>query len=300
MSIGRNVCLFPLPVLRIARKCVNVVNSSCTCGTTVVTARQLAYCVRLFVRFIKWPSTWRVTVPNPSYSVAAVKKTSREREIEEHGKICPSVKVSCTFAGYGCKWREERRSLDTHLNSSWRSHVDGVVEQYHGITKTLRDINVQLRAHIKQLEAVNKECHTVVHPNVSIHIGSIEWRLYHEDEFYSNPFYLDNPGYKARLAVEFHEDYVSVFNSFVSGQDDDEIKWPFQGEITVELVNGNGGSNFKKTIYYDKDTHWKYKTLRYHSSHWFGYAEFISVHDFQSYVKNDHVEFLVAKVKYLK
>ena len=140
----------------------------------------------------------------------------------------------------------------------------------------------------------------VVYPNITIHIGDVNRRLYDKDEFYSNSFYLDNPGYKAQLVVDFHEDYVSVFNRFVSGHDDHEIEWPFEGKITIELVNGNGGPNYWKTICYDENTDWRFKVLRYHSSRCYGKREFIAVRKFLSYVRNDRVKFVVTKAEYFK
>ena len=48
---------------------------------------------------------------------------------------------------------------------------------------------------------------------------------------------------------------MAIFTYIVQGPYDDHLKWPFRGEITVQIVNQAGDhSHAKKTITYDDKT----------------------------------------------
>ena len=49
--------------------------------------------------------------------------------------------------------------------------------------------------------------------------------------------------------------HVSVFTCLMRGPYDDHLKWPFRGEITVQIVNQAGDhSHVEKTIPYNNET----------------------------------------------
>ena len=62
-------------------------------------------------------------------------------------------------------------------------------------------------------------------------------------QWYSQPFYTHTRGY--RMCIRVHANgigkgagtHISVFLFLMRGIFDDELKWPFQGDITIELVN---------------------------------------------------------------
>ena len=63
-----------------------------------------------------------------------------------------------------------------------------------------------------------------------------------DDEWFSTPFYTGLEGYKMCLNVEANGyghgagTHVSVFLWLMKGEHDDKLKWPFQGDITVQLL----------------------------------------------------------------
>ena len=70
---------------------------------------------------------------------------------------------------------------------------------------------------------------------------------------YSPPFYTHTHGYKMCIKVYANgiDDgtgtHVSVFLHLMPGIFDDDLKWPFQGDITIQLINQlNPTSNFKQ------------------------------------------------------
>ena len=64
-----------------------------------------------------------------------------------------------------------------------------------------------------------------------------------DDTWFSPPFYTENGGYKLQLAVHANgvgigeDTHVSVFMHLLKGENDECLKWPFSGDITVQLLN---------------------------------------------------------------
>ena len=64
-----------------------------------------------------------------------------------------------------------------------------------------------------------------------------------QEEWHSPPFYLHPRGYKMCIRVDANGysngkgTHVSVFVFFMRGKNDDNLSWPFRGEVTVTLLN---------------------------------------------------------------
>ena len=62
-----------------------------------------------------------------------------------------------------------------------------------------------------------------------------------KDEWYSPLFYTGPEGYKMCIEVKANtwKGYMSVLVYLMGGDYDSMLKWPFKGEITIQLVNHN-------------------------------------------------------------
>ena len=64
-----------------------------------------------------------------------------------------------------------------------------------------------------------------------------------DDIWYSVPFYSGIDGYKLYLRVDadgydtYKGTHVSVYAGITKGENDERLQWPFNGEITIELLN---------------------------------------------------------------
>ena len=63
------------------------------------------------------------------------------------------------------------------------------------------------------------------------------------DQWYSQPFYTGPSGYKLQLSAYANGysygtgTHVGVTVSLLKGENDDSLKWPFNSEITIRLLN---------------------------------------------------------------
>ena len=82
-----------------------------------------------------------------------------------------------------------------------------------------------------------------------------------KEDVYLPPFYSHIHGYCMCLHVyprgctKASRAHVSVFTHLMEGPYDHYLKWPFRGEITIQIVNQAGDhSHYEKTIPYDDNT----------------------------------------------
>ena len=72
-------------------------------------------------------------------------------------------------------------------------------------------------------------------------LTEFEQKRMNNEQWYSPVFYTHEQGYQFRLRVDANGwcsgDAVAVVVSLVKGDHDDELEWPFQGVITVQILN---------------------------------------------------------------
>ena len=74
-------------------------------------------------------------------------------------------------------------------------------------------------------------------------MSNFEQHKMDDDQWFSPPFYSHIGGYKMCISVDANGSetgkgtHVSVFLHIMRGEFDDTLKWPFHGEVTVQLLN---------------------------------------------------------------
>ena len=133
-------------------------------------------------------------------------------------------------------------------------------------------------------------------------------------DWFSPPFYSHTGGYRMCLRVHANgQDRgegtdVSVLVHLMRGEHDDHLKWPFQGDITVQLLNQRREEeHMERTICFDDNAGSKYKsrvTGRFRAVNGWGYSKFIahSALGYNSaknteYLRNNCLKFRVTKIK---
>ena len=81
------------------------------------------------------------------------------------------------------------------------------------------------------------------------------------ENVYLPPFYTHSHGYKFCIYVYPQGDgdgkgtHVSIYTYLMKGQFDDHLKWPFRGDITIQIVNQDGDhDHVEQAIDYTDDT----------------------------------------------
>ena len=142
---------------------------------------------------------------------------------------------------------------------------------------------------------------------------------YHEkkeanEEWNSSPFYTHNRGYKFRLHVFLNGvgkgsgSHLSVYVRLMRGEYDNELEWPFEGDVRVELLNWREDKNHQShTISYsrynDPDGTHSSRLTDKETADGFGIHRFLSLTDLVSttnteYLRDDYLKLRVSAMVY--
>ena len=145
-------------------------------------------------------------------------------------------------------------------------------------------------------------------PPVTFTMTNFDVRKKDDIEWYSPPFYTHHRGYKMCLSVysngmpntEWHGTCVSVSIHLKRGEFDDDLKWPFRGDIEVSLIDQDEKRHYSNTIPFTDDVP-DYAAGRVtggnRAKSGRGFGEFISHNDLQpNYLKNNCLMFQITSV----
>ena len=229
----------------------------------IVTAKHLPICLQV-----------PVTCPN-NCKVVGLKRKQLQAHIDE----CPLQVISCPFTSTGCTVKLPRNKMEKHEATAVCEHLRLVVKQ----VKQLQ---------LKQ-EPSTPPAATVSPPflynqaPMEFIISDFSEKKEANEEWISSPFYTHNRGYKFRLKVYPNGNgigsgsHLSVFAQLMRGEYDNELEWPFEGDIRVELLNWRADKNHNSgTIDYnrydDPDCTYSSRVTDQKTAGGLGYSRFIS------------------------
>ena len=134
-----------------------------------------------------------------------------------------------------------------------------------------------------------------------------------ESEVFLPGFYTHHNGYKMSIRVDPNGNvagkgtHISIFTCLMKGLYDDHLKWPFRGNITIQIVNQAGDhDHIERTIPYNDNTPDDTAgrvTMGERSKGW-GYQQFLPHSDLEynaakktQYLKDNHFIVCVVKVE---
>ena len=201
------------------------------------------------------------------------------RFLQHHLKEkCPLEMIPCKFAFAGCKTKVQRQSMKEHLKYSKDDHLELMALECTNLKAEL--VNLELIvAKIASKPLFSQPPDFIV--------DDFERLKNNDEEWYSPSFYTHIGGYKMCLKITANgqaggkRTHVSLYVYMMKGEFDSHLKWPFKGEITVELVNQKEGGekcerkpvehtdecddNFQKVTEGDRGKGWGYPQFISHS-----------------------------------
>ena len=259
-------------------------------------------------------------------------------------ETCPLQVIKCEFSYAGCEVECQRQHMQTHLEKNMKVHLNkvsytlqrkaeqqqSIIEQLQSNIEQQQSIIEQQQSNIEQQQKqivalmsaltlitldVKKPLAPVFIPPPDIVMTDFEKHKKAGDNWYSPPFYSHIGGYKMCLNVDANgcgrgeATHISVYCFLLRGEYDDQLKWPFCGDITIQLLNQSNDEEHRKvTLTYDDtdDDECAGRVVAKERASGLGYPKFIAhtalnTED-KAYLKNDCLKFRIAKfvVKHLK
>ena len=270
-----------------------------------------------------WPvcEKYPLTCPNKCGMI----KFERQHLKGHLEQTCPLEAIQCDFSYAGCGAQLQRRLMSAHMKEGMEAHLSllslvvptlqTIVQQQGDLVKQMRDQIKQQADQIKQqgdqikqqgdqMENRIKQLEKPF-PPVDIIMDHFEQHKRSDDDWYSPPFYTHLGGYRMCLRVDANGvgdgkgTHVSVFVCLMRGEFDDLLKWPFHGEVTIQLKK-NDPPHYQKILPLNDDTPNKCvcKPTKEKNDVFSGYPQYISYADLYAggYLKDDKLVFCVSDI----
>ena len=241
----------------------------------------------------------------------AIERQHLPKHLEE---TCPLQVIKCEFSYAGCEVECPRQHMQTHLEENVKIHLNEVshslqckAEKQQGINEQLQKQVVALMSALQQVALdVQKPLAPVFVPPPDMVMTDFEKYRKTGDEWYSPPFYSHIGGYKMCLRVDANgcgdseATHVSVYVNLMRGEYDDQLKWPFRGGITIQLLNqSRDEGHWEKSVDFDDraDDEVAGRVVGQERAAGFGYDQFIAhtelITQWKEYLKNDCLKFRI-------
>ena len=171
-----------------------------------------------------------VECPNKC-SVEDLKRNQFEMHLEEQ---CPLQVIQCPFTSAGCTVQLPRREMEEHEHNAVYQHLRMMMsllnskQKQEPLTPSLTTNNSQYLFSLLPVEFTITDFLKMKESNT---------------EWVSPPFYTHPHGYKVCLVVypngiEYGKgSHVSVFVGLLKGEHDDQLGWPLELDVAIELLN---------------------------------------------------------------
>ena len=231
-------------------------------------------------------------------------KIIKRQELHDHiSKDCPLTVLDCEFSHVGCKAKLPRKDMEAHLEDNVVKHISLQAANYKAVVDRLQKENEELKQEVGRLTQDLQQVCTPICPPVFT-MDKFKQRKRDNEVWYSTPFYTHHKGYKMCVGIQANSyserkgTYTSVSIHLMKGEFDDELKWPFRGQITIRLLS-QVDMDYKEFTYSFIETQSDYNAI---SSRQMtkeigrGICDFISHTELQSqYLKHDCLKLSVQQ-----
>ena len=195
------------------------------------------------------------------FDYAGCKEKVQRQEMQSH--VESSVKAHLQMVARIAKLQEMRIEQQEKRIEKQDKQIDTLIDQVHQLSSTLQEKQTEhvqkeqqemhaqietLAAHVHQLVTTLQ----VFTPPPVFTMTNFKQHKKDEDRWFSPPFYSHIGGYKMCISVKANGSdigkgtHVAVYLHMMPGEYDDSLKWPFHGEVTVQLLNQRGNENHRE------------------------------------------------------
>ena len=174
---------------------------------------------------------------------AGCRKTVKRGDMKHHLATCEEELVACEYFQIGCDSVINRKDLKKHLQDEKDSHLEKAMNNISKVTMALsRSCSREpFELPFRHWLCSKPSCYPL--PPLIIRMDNFDIMKKQDTEWYSAPFYSHFGGYNMCLRVyangfgDGKGTHVSVYIHLIKSENDDILKWPFRGTITVTLLN---------------------------------------------------------------
>ena len=247
---------------------------------------------------------------------------------------CPFEDVKCPLSYAGCEEKLPRQQLDDHLSERTVGHMLMQAKKHCNETRSLNtemqrvvaqkrllELRVaelkgkmeELQREVKDLKDAQQVATCTGQPigQVEFTMTNFEQHKADNNRWWSSHFYTHPQGYKMCLSVEANGIgnakgiHTSVFIHMMRGEFDEQLKWPYDGKITVMVVDQvENRRHYTRVIPFDDQTpevQRKRVTEGSMNTAGYGFFNFLPHANLEPfYLKNDCLKFRILGIEFNK
>ena len=250
-------------------------------------------------------------------SCAGCEKGVCRKDVKSHvnDKLLSHVMVQAAQMKSFEQQLQEYRSINTQLKAQLGKVKEHLTQRVTELETRVGELNMKFPMAAAKLPSSGQSQHPDTHVTGTFKPIGAEFTMTNfeeyrreDDEWYSSHFYTHPNGYKMCLRVNASGHgsgkgtHLSVFVHLMKGEFDDQLKWPFQGEITYKLLNQEEDKDHViHVLEYSESTPeeacTRVITGERYSIGW-GYGKFLPHGELQpKYLKNDCIKLCIKKVQ---
>lgn len=187
---------------------------------------------------VHWPvcETYPVDCPNGCSRSQRIARSDLQNHLSTE---CPLQEVECEFRYAGCHDKVIRENHSEHIDTHTQSHISLVSAQVQHLLKTLtiREIEMdELRREVEHLKEQLASSKALSYQESGIFV--LRNPKHYKTAPWCSPPFLSRPhGYKMGFKVLFKAGSLQMFVYLIGGEYDDKLSWPFQGNISIMVLN---------------------------------------------------------------
>ena len=234
-------------------------------------------------------------------------------DLERHTETCPLKLVPCDMKEFGCSAMVLRKDLATHMRESELKHLTGMAVLNLRLTRQLQQDLAEKDKKIAKMQQEMTEGMTKLEDHVKTRVYRLpvhtserqnQWirqKVIVFDQYsklkglrkvnISDPFYSHEHGYKFILKINYLESTTVITFFLLSGDHDDQLPWPVEAEVQLELLNQAGDHHHvtrARNFEWYKEDRGKVKVI---DSPFMTYEELEKEENGVQYVMNDFLRF---------
>ena len=213
------------------------------------------------------------------------------QELATHLKDeCPLTLVNCPFYYAGCDVQIPRKDMSEHMKDLTKhltllaSVTHTIMRENQDLRETMKKMNQdhqdKMKATQQDVQAMQEQVQTTQESvkatedktdnlTEKLKLALTRYagfpKVYRvertENKLFLPGFYTHHNGYKMCIRVDPNGvgagvgTHISIYTFLMKGSYDDHLKWPFRGNITIQIVNQAGDhDHIEKTIPYNDET----------------------------------------------
>jgi hypothetical protein len=174
-------------------------------------------------------------------------KSVKRHDLDDHKmNICPEKTVQCDYKHFGCDVELPRKAMPMHIDKNLALHMKYVAQTVMRLEAENKQLQQKVMEQQEEVAKQKKELQytSVNTPGTIMTMDDLEHHKTSGKPWISPSFYVHGYLLYLQVYINIHNVHdedtdtlcTTLFVCLKQGRFDNNVKWPFQAEITIEML----------------------------------------------------------------